>query len=98
MPSQCTKTCREADVGGRDPLWDAHQEIVRLTAERDEYARQRNAQCEHDADVIEKLEADNARLRALLVRYQAANYIPEDCDLYAETQAALEQRAATKEG
>lgn len=29
------------------------------------------------------------RLRLLLVRYQAANYIPEDCDLYAETQAAL---------
>jgi len=31
------------------------------------------------------------RLRSLLVRYQAANYIPEDCDLYAETRAVLEQ-------
>lgn len=28
-------------------------------------------------------------LRGLLLRYQVANYIPEDCDLYAETQRAL---------
>ena len=37
--------------------------------------------------------AEVERLRALLLRYQAANYIPEDCDLYAETKAALAGKA-----
>lgn len=39
-----------------------------------------------------KLDAENVRLRGLLVRYQIANYIPEDCDLYRETQAVLNQQ------
>jgi len=41
--------------------------------------------------------AEIKRLRSLLVRYQAANYIPEDCDLYAETRAVLEQLARERE-
>lgn len=44
---------------------------------------------EHDRIVTAK-DAEIERLRALLVRYQVANYIPEDCDLYAETRAALD--------
>jgi hypothetical protein len=39
---------------------------------------------------IAELRTENDRLRALLVRYQAANYVPEDSDLYAETSRALE--------
>lgn len=58
-------------------------------AERDlEYWRNT---AKEEAEAIEQRDAEIEKLRALLVRYQVANYIPEDCDLYAETRSALEQ-------
>lgn len=42
--------------------------------------------CEDILQAADEIE----RLRGLLLRYQVANYIPEDCDLYAETKAVLD--------
>lgn len=61
-----------------DEIHQLRAEIKRLTRERDA-----------EASTVEQFRREWERLRALLVRYQAANYIPEDCDLYAETKAAL---------